>query len=303
MPEVNRKQALLPAGCLLLENFWGTAPAFALQEKGTWFICLPGVPHEMRSLFAKHIRPLLTHELQLHPHQLVTLRTTGLGESTLQERLEGFNPSPATLGFRALTAEVQVKLRFPQGTPSARIDAVIADATTRIGSSLFAVQGHGDGPQGSLAQVIGTLLTQRQHTLCTAESCTGGLVSAALTAIPGSSAWFQQGFVTYSNGSKTHCLGVPAGHIQEFGAVSQEVAIAMATGARRQADTTWAIATTGIAGPSGGTPDKPVGLVHIALSGPGGTQHRALRLPGARSRVQALATAGVLDLLRRSLIA
>lgn len=303
MPAINRKQALLPAGSLLLKNRWGTAPAFAVQERGTWFVCLPGVPHEMRSLFHEHVISLLSAQLRLQPGRLVTLRTTGLGESALQERLGDFTPAPAVLGYRALIAEVQLKLRFPPSCPGDVLERIVADAAQRVGTPVFAIQGAGTGLQGDLAQVVGAMLAQRGHTIATAESCTGGRLAAAFTGVPGSSAWFQQGVITYSNASKQALLGVPELLLAEHGAVSAPVAIAMAAGARERAGTTWALATTGIAGPDGGTSDKPVGLVHLAVAGPGGVHHRELRYGGARDRVQALASAGALDLLRRTLIA
>ncbi len=307
MPEVNRKQALLPAGSALIENRWGTAPAFSFDEGGTWFAFLPGVPREMRALWEHALLPLLEQRFDLHRARLVTLRTTGVGESTLQERLADLDTGPLVLGYRTQSPENHVKLRVPAGVSSAVVSAVVADAAARIGSPLFAVEGLSESPagipvgRGPLAQRVGDLLVARGETLATAESCTGGRVAAHCTAHPGSSAWFLEGAVTYSNEAKIRMLGVEEEILITHGAVSEPVARAMATGIRNRAGSTYGLATTGIAGPGGGSESKPVGTVHVAVATPDAVHWRRLRIPGDRARVQNLSSAAVLDLLRRHL--
>jgi len=306
MPAVNEKQAWLPAGCLRLDNDWGTAPAFAVDHGTSLWICLPGVPHEMRALWRHRVLPLLTARFSLSPGRLVTLRTIGAGESALQELLSGVDTSDAVIGTRAMSPEVQIKLRFSPETSAARVLALTYAVHVAIGRPVFTIEGLPEGPArsllphdpGPLAAVIGAHLSRRGETLAVAESCTGGVIAAQCTAQTGASAWFQEGVVAYANTAKTRLLGVPGSLIAAHGAVSEPVARAMASGLRERAGTTWALSTTGIAGPTGGRPDKPVGTVHIALSGPTGDQHRRLQLPGDRGRVQSLAAGAALNLLR-----
>jgi PncC family amidohydrolase len=177
---------------------------------------------------------------------------------------------------------------------------VVADLHQRIGSPVFAIDGL-DQPGGDLIHTIARLMMVSGATLAVAESCTGGRVAAACTGVPGSSAWFVEGVVAYANEAKTRHLGVAPALLLAHGAVSEPVARAMAEGIRERAGTTFALSTTGVAGPDGGTADKPAGAVHIALATPVGTSHRLLRLGGDRARIQAYATAAALDLLRRHL--
>ncbi|MFT4625333.1 MAG: nicotinamide-nucleotide amidase [Myxococcota bacterium] len=306
MPAINRKQALLPRGSVRLENLWGTAPGFAIEQDGTWFSFVPGVPREMRQMWTHHLLAELQRRFQVQPGRLVTLRTTGVGESTLQERLADFEPGPIVVSYRTKLPENHVKLRVPPSVPDAVVHAVVQDAAARIGSALFTVEGVPPLPgvptgSGPLPQVVGHLLAGRGETVAVAESCTGGRVAALCTAHAGSSAWFLEGVVTYSDAAKIRMLGVEPAALQAHGAVSEAVARQMAEGARQRAGATYGLATTGIAGPGGGSDAKPVGTVHIALATPDHTHWRMLRLPGSRDRVQQLSAAGVLDLLRRHL--
>jgi len=300
MPAVNRKQAWLPTGCQRLDNDWGTAPGFAVEEQGALLAFVAGVPREMRNLYEQRILPLLRARFDLAPGRLVTLRTTGVGESDLQERIGAFEEPEVVLGFRSILPENHVKLRFDAGTPKARVHAIVDDLAERIGSALFAIEGL-DTPGGSLAQVVARALADRGETLAVAESCTGGRVAAACTAIPGASTWFVEGLVTYANEAKVRLLGVRPETLAEHGAVSPEVCAQMARGVREHAGTTYGLGITGIAGPSGGSEQKPVGTVHVGLATPSTVHHRKLRLPGDRERIQTLSTAAALDLLRRSL--
>lgn len=305
MPEANRKQAMLPEGCTPLPNARGTATGFAVEAEGAWIACLPGVPHEMRAMVRDQVEPALHARAALAPSRLIVLRTAGAGESLLQDRIGAFSHPRVVLAFRTAIDENQIKLRVPPGLPDAEVDALVLDLLERIGSPVFAVDGWTD-PRGrlgggSLVEDVARRLTAAGHTLAVAESCTGGRIAAACTGLPGSSAWFQAGFVTYANEAKARDLSVPEAVLAAHGAVSEPVARAMAEGARDRAGTTFALATTGIAGPGGATPTKPVGLVHLALATPAGTLHREGRFGGDRHRVQALACAAALDLLRRHL--
>ena len=309
MPEVNRKQAWLPSGAIRLDNDWGTAPGFALQTRGALMVFVAGVPHEMRKLWQHRIQPLLVQRFQLQPGYLVTLRTVSVGESNLQERLHGVSLGDAVLSFRTKLPENHVKLRFGASvSPEARL-ACVQRVAVAIGRPVFSVQGQAalglahaaDEQGGDLATVIGRALAAAGHQLAVAESCTGGRVSAACTAIPGASAWFGEGLITYSNAAKVRLLGVSSNDLDEQGAVSEVVTRQMAEGVRQRANADYGLSTTGIAGPGGGSSQKPVGMVHMALATRSETIHRDVRFSGNRERIQELAAATVLDMLRRHL--
>lgn len=309
MPATNERQAWLPAGGVRLDNDWGTAPGFAFEASGTRFAFLPGVPREMRAMFDARVLPLLRPLLPAEPPRRITLRTVGIGESALQERVGAFHHPTITLSYRTSLPENHLVLRAPGTTPEAELVAVAADLARRVGHPLFTVEGlppHAtlegvDTEGGDLAEVVGRALVARGATLALAESCTGGLLGATITRIPGASAWFLEGAVTYSNDAKVRALGVDPATLERHGAVSEPVARAMAEGMRRRSGATYALSVTGIAGPGGGSAEKPVGTVHIALATPEGTLHRAVHLPGDRERTRTLAAATALDLLRRHL--
>jgi len=295
MPEVNRKQAWLPTGSHRLDNLWGTAPGFSIQTDRAVMMFVPGVPREMRKMFDHAVLPLLREHFDLKRTRLVTLKTTGIGESNLQERIGAFAYDDVTLSFRTHLPENHIKLRFAPEASAAYIERVTHDIADRIGSPLFGID------SGTLAEVVGEAVQARGETLATAESCTGGRIASMFTAIPGSSAWFTEGAVTYANQAKTRVLGVETSALEKHGAVSESVARQMAVGIRTRADTTYGLATTGIAGPGGGTEEKPVGTVHIAVATPTDVLHRRLSLGGDRTRIQTLSAAAVIDTLRRHL--
>ena len=319
MPAVNERQAWLPQGSTRLDNAWGTAPGFALQGGNAWFACLPGVPSEMRNMFEAQVRPWLHERFALRPSRLVTLRCIGVGESDLQQALGEWKPE-AVLSFRTKLPENHLKLRFEPGASDAVVHATVNEALERVGNWVFTIEGSADDVPGfdtgggSLVEVVGRRLAELGHTLAVAESCTGGRIAAACTSIPGASGWFLEGAVTYSNAAKVRRLGVSEAQLTEHGAVSEPVARSMAAGIREHAGTTWGIGVTGIAGPGGGSPGKPVGTVHVAVDGPAGfklqspaqssveSTHRLLRLPGGRERVQQLSVAAALELLRQRLL-
>ncbi|MCB9668658.1 MAG: CinA family nicotinamide mononucleotide deamidase-related protein [Alphaproteobacteria bacterium] len=310
MPEVNRKQAWLPEGSQRLDNDWGTAPGFAVEAGRAWMAFMPGVPREMKRMFEHRVVPLIAERFHLLPAHLVTFRTTGCGESNLQEMLTGLAlPEGVVLAFRTKLPENHVKLRFPASMPASGMAAVVDEVGGRLGRHLFTIEGAEslelsgafDTAGGDLAARVARQLLAREATLATAESCTGGRVAVSCTLHSGSSAWFLEGAVTYSNAAKVRQLGVPEALLEAHGAVSEPVARAMAEGIRERAGATYGLSTTGIAGPTGATPDKPVGTVHIALATPSGTEHRELHLSGERDRIQILAASAALDLLRRHL--
>jgi competence/damage-inducible protein CinA-like protein len=319
MPAVNEKQCWLPTGCTRLDNDWGTAPGFAVQAERAWMAFMPGVPREMRNLFDQRIVPHLLERFDLSPGRLVTIRTTGVGESNLQERI---NSGPAgrwvdahpnaVISFRTKLPENHLKLRLAPGLSDAEAADLVEELVGLIGKPVFAVEGLPEAVTagrfatldlqgGELVQVIGRRLASLGQTLACAESCTGGRVGAMCTEHAGSSTWFLEGAITYSNAAKVRMLGVDPDVLEQHGAVSEPVARQMAEGIRDRAGATWGVSTTGIAGPGGATDGKPVGTVHIAVAGPNHTTHKLLRLGGDRSRIQTLAASSVLDLLRRSI--
>lgn len=306
MAASNRKQAFLPTGSQRLQNLRGTAPGFAFEHGTAWLAFMPGVPHEMRAMYEAEVVPRLRARFALVPGRLVSLRTTGVGESVLQDRIGAFQHDGVTIGTRAMAGECLVKLRFAAGVPDAVVLALTQDVADRIGSPVYAVDGVQGQPgllgrHGSLPQVVGRALATLGATVAVAESCTGGQLAALLTGVPGASAWFMEGVITYDNGAKVRRLGVPETLIAQHGAVSEPVARAMADGVRHTSGTTFGLAVTGIAGPDGGSADKPVGTVHVALATPSGSLHHLLRLSGDRARIQSYAAHGTLDFLRRHL--
>jgi len=271
MTENNRRQCMVPRGATVLPNDRGTAPGLIIPaEGGKAFILLPGPPGEMRPMFERHVVPYLTARNGGLPRRLVTrtLRFVGIGESSLADGLKDLLQAQTdpTIAPYAKTAEVHLRLATRAADEAegyARIAPVEAEIRARFGRYLYGVDDE------TLPQVVGRLLAERAMTLSTAESCTGGLVARYITDVPGSSRYFGMGFVTYANEAKMRFLGVPEELLATHGAVSEPVARAMAEGALQQAGADVAVAISGIAGPDGGTPAKPVGTVCFALAGRG----------------------------------
>ena len=291
MNEANRKQAWFPKDARVLENRWGSAPGFVIRHMGVDVFCVPGVPFEMRSMFAAHMAGTLTVE---EPPTLVRIRTFGCAESQLAEVLDGVDIGTARLGFRAHIPEVQVKLLFPAATPATRRNVVVERVANALSKWVYCING------GDLAETVVSELSTARETVSVAESCTAGMTSAWIADVPGSSAVLDRGVVSYSNESKIELLGVSPQTLSEYGAVSEPVAREMAMGIRRVGHTTWGVSLTGIAGPGGGTPSKPVGTVHIAVAGPGGVWHQHAVIPGNRAQVRKRAAGAVLALLLRA---
>jgi nicotinamide-nucleotide amidase len=299
MPENNRKQAQIPELAEVLDNPIGTAPGFFAKLGRATFFFMPGVPREMRKMFAEQVAPRLA---RLRPEPAVfdvrVLRCFGLSESAVDRQLSDFGarfPS-VKLGFRAHFPEIQVKLTG-KGEDVAGVERALAEASAevraRLGDRIFS-----EGPP--MEEVVGDALRKAKATLALAESCTGGLVAQMITSVAGSSDYFDRGFVVYANAAKTELLGVPESLLAEHGAVSEPVARAMAEGARARAKTTYGVSVTGIAGPGGGTAEKPVGTVWIAVAGAGGTSTQLLQWPGDRAMIRGLSAMVALDVLRRA---
>ena len=304
MAEVNRKQALVPQGARVLANDSGTAPGLwislappAIPHGAKDVVLLPGPPHELRSIFELHVLPGLAERAQGVIYRTQQLFLAGLPESTLEEKvgsIYGGYDNPRTT-ILASAGQIEIRLTAKAST------AIEADAANEelagklrdvLGNKIFSETGQ------SLEEVVGRLLSERSLSIAVAESCTGGLISHRLTEVSGSSHYLERGFVTYSNQSKVELLGVSAELIGSHGAVSEEVAKAMAEGARHKAGTDLALAVSGIAGPRGGSAEKPVGLVFIALCDEKMCTVRRLSIPGDRSQVKWWSSQAALNLLR-----
>jgi len=295
----NLRQAMIPAGAVPLPNSCGTAPGFHLASDDVHVVCMPGVPVEMQAMFAEHVLPILRGLVGAGGGLICEriIRTFGMGESRAGELIAdlmapGRNPQVGTL---ASSGVVSVRIRATaasEAEAAAMLDHDEAAVRQRLGRIVVGRDGD------LLPQVVARLLTGRGATLAVAESCTGGLISAMITDVPGASRFLVEGVVAYANEAKTRRLDVPARLLEAHGAVSDPVARAMAENLRRAAGTTYALATTGIAGPAGGTRDKPVGLVFIALAGPEGTSVQRAVFPGDRVRVRHRTAQAALNLLR-----
>lgn len=298
---VNLKQSYLPQNCDIMANSVGTAPGFSLKIGKACFFFMPGVPPEMKEMFNSGVMPKLINMLG----QDTMIRTVwvcssfGLGESNVYERLREFeqNFPNLILGFRASIPVVEVKI-YANGTDALTVENAVREASEwvleRLKGYVFAIGSK------SLAEALGDILKERKATVALAESCTGGLVASQLTDAAGSSAYFLFSAVTYSNVAKENVLGVKAATLLDYGAVSVETALEMAEGARKMVNAEYGLAISGIAGPDGGTADKPVGTVCIAVATPNGNFARKInRNYGNRLRNKNMFAALALDMLRR----
>ncbi|MBP6390839.1 MAG: CinA family nicotinamide mononucleotide deamidase-related protein [Flavobacteriales bacterium] len=308
--EVNRAQADLPEACIVVPNDRGTASGMWFNRARTGatdqvFVSMPGVPYEMKAMMDITVLPMLREHFQ--PPSIVhrTILTTGLGESHLAHRIAAWEDSLAVEGIKLayLPSPGIVKLRL-----STYAGQEAAEAQSRVDRKATELYGlvpeliFGEGEE-KLEQVVGRWLKERAQTLSTAESCTGGYVSHLITGIPGSSAYFIGGVVSYANAVKMEELGIPAGMLELNGAVSQPVVEKMALGVREALKTDWSIALSGVAGPEGGTPEKPVGTVWLAVAGPGGVRSVLGHFPGSRDLVIKRSAIAALNLLRQGLLA
>ena len=306
MPESNRAQAMLPEGATKLVNQHGSAPGIWLEdERKRWVAMLPGVPREMRGMLADTLLPILRTRVAASGAATVvrsrTLRTTGVAESQLADQIDPIRDRLGPIALAYLPAPDGVDLRLTiRGVSAAEADAVLETAAhllrEHIGRSIYA-EGDTD-----LASVVLDRCRALALTIAVAESCTGGLLGARLTAIPGSSDVVLGGVIAYANSVKEEFLDVSEAALVKYGAVSEEVVRQMAEGARARAGGTVGIAITGVAGPSGGTPEKPVGTVWISAAFPDGTGAAQLRLIGDREEIRRRATQAALELVRRVLL-
>ena len=298
MAEVNKRQALVPEGATVLENSRGTAPGLWLEEGERVVVLLPGPPDELKAIFLKQVAERIARRASGVVQLVQEMRVTGLTESDLEQRIKDIYLSYSDIQTTILASpgEIQIHLRTWTRDPVASRKTIneLADRiAATLGDNIFTHRSQ------SLEEVVAEILLTNASTISTAESCTGGLLAERLTRIPGSSNYFLGGVVSYSNELKTAWAKVPGEIIAAKGAVSGEVAIALADGIRRETGSTLGVGITGIAGPSGGTPEKPVGLVHIALSVNGTPRERAAHFPGDRDRVRWQASQVALDMVRR----
>lgn len=301
MPERNSRQAMVIDGATVLPNPNGSAPGLYLEHEGCAVALFPGPPREMKPMFENYVASRLGKLAGDIRFARRVLRVAGMGESAVDERIAPIyskyeNPQ-TTILFNS--SEIEVHLRA-HGRTEADAERLLDDLSlkieTELGNAVFSFRGE------KMEEVVGRSLAISGFTLAVAESCTGGLIAERLTNVPGSSKYFVEGLVTYSNESKQRLLGVDKKLIREFGAVSQQVARDMARGVRHRAKTDFGLAVTGIAGPDGGTDQKPVGLVFIALADEAHTEHKRFTLPGDRELIRWRASQAALDMLRRRLI-
>ncbi len=290
MTENNLRQADFAKGAIILENHNGTAPACIVEKDGKAVINLPGPPRELMPLFAESVAPYLARRSGA---VIVSryMRVFGMGESAVESRLHDMmeNSLNPTVAPYCSTGEVQLRLTVRvahESEAAALLDPAEREIRARLGNVVYAVT---DDPEYTMEQALVKALCAAKKTMVTAESCTGGMIASKIVNVSGASDVFLEGCVTYSNAAKMRTLGVKAETLERFDAVSRETALEMAEGARRRADADYAVSVTGLAGPGGGTPEKPVGTVWLGLATREGVQARLLQLHGNRERIRTLA--------------
>lgn len=297
----NAKQALFPAGAETIINRAGTAWGFSLKKEGKIIAVMPGVPAEAEKMLIEGVLPLFRREFSEDVHVVTrVIKLSGVSESAVDQALAevAFADLGVSVGFYPRFPELEVVLMVRdvhQEKALEKIAQAEGEVVKRLSEHIFAYD------QDTLEGIAAALLIERKVTLALAESCTGGLIADRLTDVPGSSAFFERGMVTYSNAAKEELLGVPPEVIRKYGAVSEETAVLMAEGIRKLAKTDLGLATTGIAGPTGGTAEKPVGTVYIALADGEMTYCRHFSFPWERRRNKVLASQWALLILRKYL--
>lgn len=297
----NDRQALLPAGVRMLANPVGIAPGFYLDEENKFLAVLPGVPREMEAMFSEALRPVLEERFGNRSFiRRRILRTAVLSESAVNQALQDIlKQEPRIMGLTAKETGVDIRIVVRESsaersqTVIQKIEKIVRE---RLGDAVYGVDGQ------EMAEVIGALLKQRRLRLAVAESCTGGLIGSRITEIAGSSDYFDRAAVVYSNDSKTAMLGVPKELIEKHGAVSSEVAAAMAQGIQQASRTDIGVAATGIAGPGNDSEEKPVGLVYIGLATSDGVKTSEFRFLGTRAQIRLKTSQMALDMVRKHLI-
>ena len=301
MADINRRQAFLIAGAAALPNHNGTAPGQWIEHSGRVIILLPGPPPELQPMFSEYCLPRLREALPAEVIRTRVLRVAGMPESDLDQRI-----SPVYLEYRnpvttilAAPGDIQIHLRA-RSSSEAEAERLLEELAGKIeallGENIYSRDG------APLEAVVGELLRARAATLSVAESCTGGLLGERITSVPGSSDYFAGGFLAYTDRMKIELLGLDEQLLSEHTAVSEQVAAAMAERAQQRTGSTFALSTTGIAGPGGGTEAAPVGTVFIGVASPRGCRAHRYRFLGNRDRIRTLTAQNALDLLRRAII-
>ena len=303
-----RRQAFLPTGVVLLQNPVGIAPGFALQWKRCWIVCLPGVSHEARRMCVESLLPLLRRQgLLSSAIETRTIHTFGLLEGEIDNRIAEIIPAASPFRLSLLASPLGVSVSLTQsGTTERRqagkknskqsamsLDDLMNHVIATLGQHVFSIDGQ------TMEEVVGRYLRDRGLTIALAESCTGGLIAHRLTQVAGSSAYVDRGVVCYSNRAKIELLGVSNALLKKHGAVSTPIAKAMAQGIRTRSKADVGLSVTGIAGPGGGTEDKPVGLVYVGLATAKKSFTKEFRFHGERATIKLRSSQGALDVLRR----
>ncbi len=302
MSERNRGQAMLPKACEYIPNTYGTAPCMWLEKKGVAFAFMPGVPFEMKGIFTDELLPRIKQRFHAVPYEKRVIMTTGIGESFLADKIKDWEEAlPDFLSLAYLPQHGMVRLRLSGRHEDAQVlhttlDDQVDKLTHLISKYVFAMQ---DQP---IERTVFDLLINKEKTFALAESCTGGNIAHVITLIPGSSRVFKGAAVTYANATKTKVLGVPSEMIERRGVVSQDVVESMATGVRSLMDADYGVATTGIAGPSGGTDENPVGTVWIGVASALGVVSKCFNFGKDRENIINRATIAAYEMLRQELI-
>ena len=302
MSERNRGQAMLPKACEYVPNTYGTAPCMWLEKNGVVFAFMPGVPFEMKGIFTDELLPRIKERFHAVPYEKRVIMTTGIGESFLADKIKDWEDAlPDFLSLAYLPQHGMVRLRLSGRHENAELlhatlDDQVGRLTRLIPEYIFAMQ---DQP---IERTVFDLLINKGKTFASAESCTGGNIAHVFTLIPGSSQAFKGGAVTYATPTKTKVLDVPAEMIEKYGVVSQEVVEGMALGVRNLMEADFGVATTGIAGPSGGTDEVPVGTMWIAVASSNGVVSKCFNFGKDRENVINRATIAAYEMLRRQLI-
>jgi len=297
MPEKNKVQAYIPVGTKELVNNIGTAPGIMAEKEGKLFAAMPGVPVEMKKMFEESVLPELE---KLNDRQVIVLKRLkcfGAGESAIAEMLGSMMQRGRTPLVNCTVDAGVITLHIIAAAENKELSQRLADKDERAIRKKLGELIYGEGEQ-SLAEVVGEKLAERGETVAVAESCTGGELAKLITDVPGASRYFKQGWVTYSNESKISELDMPAELIERYGAVSFEAAEAMAKQARKISGTDYAIAITGIAGPTGATEQKPLGLVYISVDSSGGSETRRFVFPNNRELIRFRSAQTALNMLR-----
>jgi nicotinamide-nucleotide amidase len=300
MPKINERQAQVIEGASILDNPFGTAPGMWLEEGGTGIALLPGPPRELKPMLEKHVIPRVHEKSGGRRLASRQFHVTGMTESEVDSRVAPVYRSYPEIRTIILAKPGHIALRISRWVGPAEEPADLEELASRIlgllGDAVFSAA------LEPLEEVVGRMLLESGQTLAVAESCTSGMIGARMTRVPGSSRYFLGGVMCYSNEVKEHACGVPSVVLEEHGAVSAEVAEALATGVRNGLGSSIALSVTGIAGPEGGSPEKPVGLVFVGIADGRRVVHLKRIIPGDRETIRERATYFALSSLRRFLI-